>query len=735
MIRYPFIALIAFIIAGTTGTASAQWEFLGAPPGGSIPVLFPSSDGQVLFASSPTGLERSTDGGSHWQPSLNILWNSVGVSFHGKTYLIGPPEDSSMGTEYLYTTTDNGFSWSRRLLSGEYSGGALSVDSTGVLRIADLRSVLTSTDEGATWSSVPVAQYMMLSVSPWGDIYGTTANGLFRSTDGGSTFDDIGLDSLIIDGIVYMQTDSIVAYGMSKNRLHDYIFLSADRGTTWRWRTTDVARSFLARGIGNRLYAGDHLNGLSVSTNYGLTWHDAFPGNFRWLHRNVLGCLALPDGRILTGTAQGIFRSTDTGTTWKVVMTGKLPWRTGDGLDYRGSYLIASHSLFLVSPTNDVGPGIWRTTNGGRDWEQAETPDTLDDYGQLYEAPDGSFLALSGYLPDTSRLLRSVDSGAHWQRYIPKPKGTTLVFPLATSKEGVIYSNAYKSLDSGRTWVPIEKPLTGADYQLVSDPAGGMYCLDVYGSGNVEIGRTDWYEWYGIWSAPGFPYGKAHTGLVVTKAHSLLLTNVYDPMFRSTDHGDSWNMAFNPDSGMFYSTYCPVVAPNGAIYVHADSTPGGLGGDRIHSGIYRSIDDGRHFSLFAKRPNDGFEVRGIAADPENYLYAVDDMGFYRIGGDLDAVASERVPDAIGDLVVSPNPAAASDECMVRLRGGTLGGKYRITVQDILGRVIASRFVTVDTGTDQCPLGALAGTAGTYFITFESLADPYRFYRAKFVREN
>lgn len=82
------------------------------------------------------------------------------------------------------------------------------------------------------------------------------------------------------------------------------------------------------------------------------------------------------------GAAAGLFKSTDGGTTWTLVgdfdgqrPTAIVPSRASAGLVFVGTYEFSLTS----GPTEGIG-GVWRTLNGGTDWERLSGQAGLPEY-------------------------------------------------------------------------------------------------------------------------------------------------------------------------------------------------------------------------------------------------------------------------------------------------------------------------------------------------------------------
>jgi len=128
---------------------------------------------------------------------------------------------------------------------------------------------------GKSWAPVTShrgADAMGWAVTPAGILAGGHP-GLFRSTDGGSTFTKAaGLGQ--VSDVHALGAAGTTAYLASPQA---GLLTSSDGGPTWQPRNTDVERSFMGTILVDpanpqRLVAPDMQNGLVTSTDGGATW-------------------------------------------------------------------------------------------------------------------------------------------------------------------------------------------------------------------------------------------------------------------------------------------------------------------------------------------------------------------------------------------------------------------------------------------------------------------------------
>ena len=268
---------------------------------------------------------------------------------------------------------------------------------------------------------------------------GAFKGGLFASTDGGKTWSERteGLTENDVYSLAVATVDGRTLVYAGTEPAH--LFVSEDLGRHWTELPTlrtvpgSDTWSFPAPPhVGHlkhinfdprdarTIFASIEVGGLLKSTDGGQTWTD-IPGMDSDVHRTVINP-ARP-GRILTTGGDGIYATSDGGTSWE-------HWTTRD------AEIGAYPDLLVFEPRNpdlmyvaaaQHGPGQWRQTHfagarvsrsrdGGKTWE-----------------------ALQGGLPD--RLQASIEAMAL------EANGASCTLLFATTSGEV-----YCSDDSGDTW-------------------------------------------------------------------------------------------------------------------------------------------------------------------------------------------------------------------------------------------------------------------------------------------
>ena len=192
----------------------------------------------------------------------------------------------------------------------------------------------------------------------WGD-------GVYRSTDGGASFEKLGLsDTHHISEVLTHPTDPDIAYVAAQGHLWGH---TGERGI---YKTTDGGRSWtlLSSGLPDDGRTG--ASDLKMDPNDPEVLYAACWERVRWPHRFVSG-----------GPNGGIFKSTDGGGTWTKLTNGLPEGDTGKiGLavyraDPRIVMAIIEHGFQPARDTDDyddmskLGSGILRSEDGGSSWQ------------------------------------------------------------------------------------------------------------------------------------------------------------------------------------------------------------------------------------------------------------------------------------------------------------------------------------------------------------------------------
>lgn len=322
-------------------------------------------------------------------------------------------------------------------------------------------------------------------------------SGVFRSRDGGKTWQNMGLTASEHIGMIRVDPrDSNVIYVASQGPLWSGggergLYKSTDGGTTWS--------KLLGNGLGNTAlddqYTGVsevHLDPRNPDVVYAVSWQRM---------RNVA---VLMDG----GPGSGIHKSTDGGNTWRELTEG-LP---KEDMGHVG-FAISPQDPDVVYATIELPHrkgGFYRSSDGGESWEKQNdyiSGGTGPHYYQEIFADPHHFDRV--YQMDV-RLHVTHNGGKDFETMEAETKHVdhhAMAFH-PHDKDYLLVGNdggVYESLDSGKTWrymanMPISQFYKVAvDYDLPfynvyggtqdNSSLGGPHRTD----NNVGIRNSDWY--------------------------------------------------------------------------------------------------------------------------------------------------------------------------------------------------------------------------------------------------
>jgi photosystem II stability/assembly factor-like uncharacterized protein len=358
--------------------------------------------------------------------------------------------------------------------------------------------VLKSVNNGGSFEAVfekePVASVGAVAVAPsdpktiwvgsgeandrnssgWGD-------GVYRSTDGGTTWTNVGLaTSKAIARIAVHPTDPKTAYVCAAGNLWQPggergLFKTADGGTTWKKVLAAAAPDDAKTGCADFL-----MDPSAPDTLYAVLYaRQRTPWSFI-------------SGADLTGGRDvgGIFRSADGGATWKKLTNG-LPARTQRiGLDvFRKNPKI----LCAVVQTDEGGPatlrdpkskrgGVFRSEDGGETWARTNALNPRPFYfSQIRVDPANDkrvwVLGVSFHVSDDAGQTFREDLGDKVH-----PDGHAMVIDPRNPKRVLLGTDGglYMSLEGGRNWQHLDRFAAGEYYRISLDDsvpyriAGGL---------------------------------------------------------------------------------------------------------------------------------------------------------------------------------------------------------------------------------------------------------------------
>ncbi|MEM7111847.1 MAG: hypothetical protein AAF614_05400 [Chloroflexota bacterium] len=276
------------------------------------------------------------------------------------------------------------------------------------------------------------------------------------------------------------------------------VFRSSNNGTNWEARSNglgnlEVSSFAIDPFNSNVLYAGagafldSSKTGIYKSVDAGLNWqHLSNSGNIDFrVHRTTASLAASPHQQnlVISGSrTQGLWRSTNGGTTWSQTMT---PPQTSVPLFFSGAGgsvvdpLSAPYSTPVTAvrfdPHNNgiayatlFGAGIFKSSNNGQSWQNSSSG--LPNQATVHDiaiSADGTLFAALGI----DGIYRSSDGGASWSPFNTDiPLGDFYVLSLEshptdasiiyfsqehTANPSNFYTAVWQTNNGGFTWFPL----------------------------------------------------------------------------------------------------------------------------------------------------------------------------------------------------------------------------------------------------------------------------------------
>ena len=379
----------------------------------------------------------------------NLLWRNIGPA-------------NMMGRIAAIDASNKDY---RKVLIASASGGVFKSDNAGVTWESifdkygagsigsvkfdqnDLNTIWVGTGESANRNS-----------SAWGD-------GIYKSTDGGKTFSNMGLKSTHqIAEIEIHPNNSNIVYAAAVGHLWGY---SGERGL---FRTLDGGNSW-----------EKVLGGLPDDGKTGCTEIIFHPTNPDIMFAGFYHRLRQPASFVSGGEEGGLFKSTDGGKSWRKVINGLAKGKSGM-IDI--SIHLSNPDIMVMAyeadeniPDGEPGTGVYISYDGGESWnfllKHAVRPfyhgqieiDPINPEN-IYVVSRGFMISNDGGKNFYSRRWRT-DGGDDHDMWIA-PYDNNIMY-LATDQGSRL------SVDGGRTWLSHNNMAIGQYYAIGVDMRDPYY--------------------------------------------------------------------------------------------------------------------------------------------------------------------------------------------------------------------------------------------------------------------
>jgi len=356
----------------------------------------------------------------------------------------------------------NSFAFVNALVAGPGATPVLLVGQNGDFPTTP--GVLRSRDGGRTWQPLSLrgeTVYRLSYLPALGRVVALTGRGAFQSSDLGTTWKRTG------DGVAASRVTALASADATGKilvaGLQDClggIAHSADRGQTWqieeirapgvRTGATDVDVLASAPSMPLRMYAGV-MDDVLRSNDGGVTWaHSSFNDGIGGGHSAAIAVHPTNPNLVFIAGQHGLSQSRDGGRTWR-----------GGLHDYPFNEMSAV-AFDAGQPQRMLAAswygGLFRSTDTGATWKPIAGTDFLR-VGVLAIDPHDSRVVLAAALFDDVRVSRSADGGATWAPSDIGIEGRILGLAFAADGAAVVAGGdggIFKSRDGGQTWQKID---------------------------------------------------------------------------------------------------------------------------------------------------------------------------------------------------------------------------------------------------------------------------------------
>ena len=409
---YSATQYIGFSYSHDGGTTWVNNNPSGSTKRGIFVGTHPTTTSRVFYG-SPTGLYISEDDGVTWTSYVDDVPGALyDIDFFDDNQAIG----FAVGSGGLFKTVNSGVTWSEVGSHDAKSLKSIEIDSTASTTL----------------------------------YIGSSATGMYKSTDGGTTLSTInsGLPiSLTILTLEIAPSDTTTYY-LDANGLGFY--RSTDRGYTWTLQDSSISAFDIAIDPTDKdtVFAG--YTDINKTTDGGATWSTVLSSTTLQTFP-VISVDPSNANHILTydATNKYLYRTLDGGDTWSTV----------DGFSTSATAIY--NIVFDPTDSDKVYTGtynaFWKSTDNGASWTQVTTG-----------LPGGSSGWIDGTAIDPTdvttlyvglrslQVYKSIDSGDTWSNTNYSAPGETTTNRVIVDSSGTVHAFTslgwQKSTDGGDSW-------------------------------------------------------------------------------------------------------------------------------------------------------------------------------------------------------------------------------------------------------------------------------------------
>lgn len=458
-------------------------------------------------------------------------------------------------------------------------------------------------DGGNTWISL-LKHVIVWDIEAAGNvIYITTNKGVYKSLDGGKNWSLIfGETGKRPEFVTFGLSNPDIVY-IGGNELHT-IFKSTDGGKTWKSleQTLPLGTSFIVNLEADFLDSQVIYTRVEISTSTGEFTRMAIgskilksiDGGENW--REITNFNFKPQNLVINpknsaiqyqGTRTGVIKSEDGGKTWRITP----------------GWIVKSATSLVVNPVNPnilyvgtEGKGIWRSVDGGKTWEQAGLRNAvIYSFEVVFDDKGGVIFAVAG----TDRGIFKANKDINAEVWELAGKGDFGGYvTLDPTNYNILYAEA-------RVGITYRDPNNLDYFYIGGEPKGVLKSLDA--------GET-WAQ---------INEGLSNRGEVIkyitvdSKSPNIvyLIALENGGVYKSLNGGEKWEKINKGIEDGYGSALAIAPDDSNTLYLGLFETRGG----KIQPGVFRSNDGGQTWVTTSLR---GKKIRTIKIDPYTVPYTI-----------------------------------------------------------------------------------------------------------------
>lgn len=487
--------VIKTINGGTT------WAATGGGPSGTKKILIDPSNTNIIFATSNAGIHKSVNAGASWSNVHNVAGKEDIEFMPGNVSVMYASGTGSATIAAVYRSTDAGATWNPVAVAdgitnfGRTLLGVSAADPSVVYAVQASGSIfgrMYRSDNAAVSFTTTVIGVPASSTN----YFGYTGNGTTGQAtyDMGITVNPLDANEVHIAGIICWKS---INAGTSFAQM-----------TVWSYPNGTGYNHADVHGlewVGKTMYSCSD-GGVYKSVDNADNWINLSTGlGIRQFYRFAT---AKTDAEVISGGAQ------DNGTVARTNAGVWRDWLGADGMDC----IIDPNNAAVFIGTSQNG-SIYKTTNGGLWYGNLTNPATGNWVTPLAWHPTNSSIVYGGW----NAIYKSVNGGGLWTNISTSltTGGNLDCLKIAPSDENYIYASRGSSLfvttDGGTNWATYALSGTISSIEVKHNNPSKVWVTTTSGSNNVQVS-----------SNAGAIFTAINTGLPAIAARSVVVDDTPD---------------------------------------------------------------------------------------------------------------------------------------------------------------------------------------------------------------